>query len=65
MTALVLRLLERASRAVPNPFNMGAEYVRPARGDAQRDFQKIAGDMGRVGKDLKTVSQRELARHGK
>ena len=59
MTAFVLRRLERTSRAVPNPFNMGPECVRPARGDAQRDFQKIAGDMGRLGKNLKHL-QRSL-----
>lgn len=65
MAELLLRMLVRAGETVHNPFSMGHQYVRPQRGDAAKDLQRVTGDMRRVGADLKKTAQDELRRHGK
>ena len=65
MTQLLLRVLARAGQTLHNPFDMGREYVRPKRGDAQHDLEKISRDMQKVGIDLKKVAKRELTLSGK
>jgi len=65
MTEAILRLLSRAGRSIPSPFNPQSEYRRPQRGDAARDAAHIAGDMKKIGGDLRKVAKKELAKHGK
>lgn len=64
MAELLMRALARAGRSINNPFAMNHGYIQPRRGDAQRDFAKVVGDMRKVGKDLKTVTNKELQSHG-
>lgn len=64
MAELLMRALARAGRSINNPFAMNQGYVQPRAGDAQRDFGKVMGDMRKVGKDLREVTQKELKRYG-
>jgi hypothetical protein len=59
-----MRLLFRAGRAVHNPFDV-RPYVRPKLGDSARDFGRVAGDMRKVGSDLRRVAKKELTQHGR
>jgi hypothetical protein len=65
MSERLLKALARAGRSIHNPFFAGGEYVRPKNGDAQKDFQRITGDMKVIAKNLTNVADRELRRHVK
>jgi hypothetical protein len=64
MAEAILKMLANAGKALNNPFSAG-EYVKPTRGDVARDTRTVLGDMKKVGADLKKVTKRELASHGK
>jgi hypothetical protein len=65
MTTMIFRVLSRASRVINNPFAMNRGYVVPRRGDSANDFKRVVLDMKKVGRDLKKVSSKELAKHGR
>lgn len=58
----LLRALASAGRTFDNPFSASRTYTLPHRGDSQKDFGKIIGDMRNVGSDLRKVSEKELVK---
>jgi hypothetical protein len=65
MADLLLRFLVKAGHALNNPFAMNQGYLLPRHGDGRRDWQRVAGDLHVVSKDLKKIANRELKEHGR
>ena len=65
MANTLLRALVKAGHALNNPFAMNQGYTLPRHGDGRRDWQRVAGDLHVVSKDLKKIAIRELKEHGR
>lgn len=63
MKKYIFDVLLKIGQIFNNPLSINRGYIVPTRRHVRDDFNRVVGDMGIVGNDLRSVTERHLKAH--